>query len=344
MKNIDSDFCFGYTPMAGSGGSGPSGPARRTMLSSPEWLDSDGPGPNEVRCAGCGCWNHPHDARCDRCGRRLDAAPSAEGRRNAEEADALPGPSEEAPAKPAPEPEWKEELNRRLAGYRERKVQSGEPLESRLPLPELDQPHAVEDRPSALPPPRRSQAVAEAPPLPREKTSRENPLPPIVERVEEEEVPDIGIPPTSASRPMEELLAPLSLRAVAGLMDATVVLVALGIFLAVGRGAAHLLGAVGPNPDVLLLSIAFCALLTFYWIFYFRFFGRTAGMTWIGLRLLNFDSQPPSAEQRRNRVLGVLLSGAALGVGFAWAAADEQRLCWHDRMSKTFVALDDPPA
>ena len=35
------------------------------------------------------------------------------------------------------------------------------------------------------------------------------------------------------------------------------------------------------------------------------------------------------------------LSLAALGIGFVWAAADEQGLTWHDRMSKTFVAQDE---
>jgi len=120
--------------------------------------------------------------------------------------------------------------------------------------------------------------------------------------------------------------------------------VALGAFLAATQGVAAALRQPPPTPDARLIGAVFCMLLAFYWIVYFRYFGRTAGMTWIGLRLLNFDAEPPTSLQRRNRAFGALLSAAALGVGFAWAAADEQRLCWHDRMSKTFVALDDPPA
>ena len=63
-------------------------------------------------------------------------------------------------------------------------------------------------------------------------------------------------------------------------------------------------------------------------------------MNWLGLRVLNFDGEPPSAAQRRTRALGTILSTLSLGLGFAWSIADEEKLTWHDRMSKTFVTRE----
>ncbi len=257
----------------------------------------------------------------------------------------MPEPSAEEPEGPPPEPEWKQELNQRLAGYRERReLQRGlhsedgardeQTATAAAPIP--DRQTAPDTRHIALPPQRRAPRDS-PPPLP---PPRHTAPPPIVGRLDE-----TALAASLDARPrvMETLLAPLSLRAVAGMMDVTVVLVGLGAFLAVTQGVAAALRQPPPTLEVSVIGAVFCILLAFYWIVYFRYFGRTAGMTWIGLRLLNFDAEPPTALQRRNRAFGAVLSAAALGVGFAWAAADEQRLCWHDRMSKTFVALDDPP-
>ncbi len=64
-------------------------------------------------------------------------------------------------------------------------------------------------------------------------------------------------------------------------------------------------------------------------------------MSWLGLSILNLDGELPRASQRRSRAFGTLLSLAALGIGFVWAAADEQGLTWHDRISKTFISQDE---
>ena len=88
------------------------------------------------------------------------------------------------------------------------------------------------------------------------------------------------------------------------------------------------------------ISVAFLAIVCFYWIFYVGYLGGTSGMNWLGLRVLNFDGEPPSDAQRRTRALGTILSTLSLGLGFAWSIADEEKLTWHDRMSKTFVTRD----
>ena len=331
------------------------------MIGFPERPDPHAPSPRDIRCAGCGCWNRPEESRCERCGRRMDAAPGAQSRRGAENADALPAPPLAEAPKPPPEPEWKQELNRRLAGYREKK-QFDESSQGPIldpdtdvtpSLPPLRRPRVSDERPPSLPPLRNRQGKIET------STAARIEARPSSRRTEEREArksagPPALAPPIVDRRPpetprkertegrLEARLAPLSLRAMAGLMDVAVVLIGLGVFLGVVRLIDD--QALAAAASVRLIGATFFAMLAFYWVYYLRYLGRTAGMAWIGLRLLNFDAEQPSAAQRRNRALGSILSAASMGIGFAWAAADEQGLCWHDRMSKTFVAVEDPTA
>jgi len=292
----------------------------------------------------------------------MDAAPGAQSRRGAEHADALPAPPVAEAPKPPPEPEWKQELNRRLAGYREKQQfdESSQgpvldPAPSSAPtLPPPRRARVTDERPASLPPLRNRQGKIETSPAaridaqPKSRTAEARaarrgagppPLtPPIVDRQRAPEAP----PAARSEGTLETRLAPLSLRALAGLMDVAVVLIGLGVFLGVVRLIdAQALAAASSTR---LIAVTFFAMLAFYWVYYLRYLGRTAGMAWIGLRLLNFDAELPDAVQRRNRALGSILSAASMGIGFAWAAADEQGLCWHDRMSKTFVAVEDPTA
>jgi uncharacterized RDD family membrane protein YckC len=133
-------------------------------------------------------------------------------------------------------------------------------------------------------------------------------------------------------------IAPLAIRAVAGVLDFSIIVVAVGVFLAV----FYLMGGVALTDleGLRSISVAFLAIVCFYWIFYVGYLGGTSGMNWLGLRVLNFDGQPPTSAQRRTRALGTILSTLSLGLGFAWSLADEEKLTWHDRMSKTFVTRD----
>jgi uncharacterized RDD family membrane protein YckC len=58
-------------------------------------------------------------------------------------------------------------------------------------------------------------------------------------------------------------------------------------------------------------------------------------MSWMGLRLVNFDGRPATARQRRRRVWASAASMASLMLGFLWAAVDDEKLTWHDHMSET---------
>ncbi len=62
------------------------------------------------------------------------------------------------------------------------------------------------------------------------------------------------------------------------------------------------------------------------------------GMRWSSVRVLNFDGQKPTREQRMARLFAGALSFLAAGLGLIWALADEESLTWHDHISKTFVS------
>jgi uncharacterized RDD family membrane protein YckC len=66
--------------------------------------------------------------------------------------------------------------------------------------------------------------------------------------------------------------------------------------------------------------------------------GRTIGMRAARLRLCNFKGATPGLRQRRLRVLSMYLSVLSLGMGVLWSLVDIDSLCWHDRMSQSFLA------
>jgi hypothetical protein len=37
-------------------------------------------------------------------------------------------------------------------------------------------------------------------------------------------------------------------------------------------------------------------------------------------------------------VIASILSAGSLGLGFAWSYLDEDALCWHDRITHTYLA------
>lgn len=84
------------------------------------------------------------------------------------------------------------------------------------------------------------------------------------------------------------------------------------------------------------LGVAAASLLLFYRLLGIFWEQDSPGMVWTRLRLVNFDGLRPSRRQRAYRLAGSLLSLAAAGFGFIWAVADQEKLTWHDHISKTF--------
>jgi uncharacterized RDD family membrane protein YckC len=66
--------------------------------------------------------------------------------------------------------------------------------------------------------------------------------------------------------------------------------------------------------------------------------GDTPGLRLAKLELHRFDDSPVPRGIRRWRVLASMLSGVSLGLGYAWCLLDEDELCWHDRITRTYMA------
>ena len=329
-------------------------------------------------CSHCGFSNDTSEHRCSRCGRPLQLRMGAYWRRSGLESDsplaALPASGLSEPPPPR-QPLWKQELNRKLEGYRDRQKQSE--TERAALAPEAVHAQRVENRGEAMPgrlaaaagagaahnrlPPSGAQPVGPAGPKPKVEANWRRVSPP----PESPRLPPLPKPTEAiaAARPAARSearngsprgaaaaqqqrsevaaaapIAPLAIRAVAGVLDFSIIVVALGVFLAV----FYLMGGVALTDleGLRSISVAFLAIVCFYWIFYVGYLGGTSGMNWLGLRVLNFDGDPPSGAQRRTRALGTILSTLSLGLGFAWSIADEEKLTWHDRMSKTFVTRE----
>ena len=69
--------------------------------------------------------------------------------------------------------------------------------------------------------------------------------------------------------------------------------------------------------------------------------GSTPGMRAVGLTLTGFEQQPVTGRELKLRAWSVMLSSVSLGLGFAWALLDEDRLCWHDRISRTCTMIKE---
>jgi uncharacterized RDD family membrane protein YckC len=97
-------------------------------------------------------------------------------------------------------------------------------------------------------------------------------------------------------------------------------------------------------PDAALLGGILCGSLVLallYGLLFSSLSGNTPGMRATGLRLVTFDGKTPSRRQRLYRVLGAVVSAGSFFIGFLWAAVDEEKLYWHDHISKTFLTTAD---
>ncbi|HEY4354860.1 MAG TPA: RDD family protein [Acidobacteriaceae bacterium] len=136
---------------------------------------------------------------------------------------------------------------------------------------------------------------------------------------------------------LEPQTAPLELRLMAAAVDGCCLLGAFVGFAAVVAEIA------GPKllelPRPLMGACAGCVLLAMYVLYqmlFFSFAEATPGMRYARIGLCTFSDQNPTRKAMRRRVLATLLAASPLGIGLAWAFMDEQRLGWHDRMSRMY--------
>ena len=125
------------------------------------------------------------------------------------------------------------------------------------------------------------------------------------------------------------------------------------------RSMATLLDAVVVSSSVILLADIFQAMtptaLTaaqfaaaaagFFGIFWagyhfllLMYSGTTLGLRLTRMQLRHFDGKPVLRGARRWRAVTAVLSAACIGLGYVWCLLDEDQLCWHDRITRTYVS------
>ncbi len=100
---------------------------------------------------------------------------------------------------------------------------------------------------------------------------------------------------------------------------------------------------VGPGLRTVALPLAavsglgaFALFAVLYQLLFFSFADGTPGMRYARISLCTFGDGNPSRRAKRRRVLSSLLATCPLGLGIAWALLDNEKLGWHDRMSRMY--------
>jgi hypothetical protein len=83
-------------------------------------------------------------------------------------------------------------------------------------------------------------------------------------------------------------------------------------------------------------AVVLLLLYVTYQMLFFTLTGDTPGMRYARIGLCTFGDRNPTRKAMRRRVLATLLAACPLGLGLAWACLDEERLGWHDRMSRMY--------
>ncbi|HEY1660251.1 MAG TPA: RDD family protein [Candidatus Sulfotelmatobacter sp.] len=167
------------------------------------------------------------------------------------------------------------------------------------------------------------------------------------------EVPEIAPPPPAlggitieppAPPPIEKrpgidiplLSAPLEHRIFAAVIDSVIIVSACTLFAFI----FWKLTAIEPPP--IQIAGVFAGLLASFWSAYqyllVVYAGTTPGLLLARLELCRFNGTPAKRGLRRWRVLASFLSAASLGMGYLWVFLDEDSLCWHDRITHTYLA------
>jgi uncharacterized RDD family membrane protein YckC len=258
-------------------------------------------------------WTAPDDASQ----RSTVAAPS---RLAVAMQDALPVPQEEQSVQPRPDDAAANRLNVLETGARilefPRSAASPPPVFDELAEPVADRPRILEVPELELPPPALGGILMD----PAEEPAKER-------------------------RPGFELplqAAPMSSRLLAGAIDSLLVVTAFAVFAYI---FFRITSIVPPLQQAAGISVTLIAL---FWIAYqyllLVYTGTTPGLKLARLQLSRFDGTAVPRGIRRWRALASVLSGLSLALGYAWCFLDEDRLCWHDRITRTYMAPKPKPA
>jgi uncharacterized RDD family membrane protein YckC len=150
---------------------------------------------------------------------------------------------------------------------------------------------------------------------------------------------DIQLEPAYTSTPPDMEIIPraahLQERLVAGLIDLGIVALAAILF---GYSFVRMSEDAPHSRLAWLFALCVGGILWILFQYLFLVHGSgTPGMLFAQLELKTFEGRPVNANTRRVRAAASALSALSIGLGYAWAFVDEDRLGWHDRMTRTLL-------
>jgi len=168
--------------------------------------------------------------------------------------------------------------------------------------------------------------------------------------------PDPTVMPMASSGPALEV-APMGRRVLAWAINAAVVLGGLLVFgvtlaaiwgrpiaqpasirqLATAMQAMAARTGLAPVQVALAGGVVWAFLLMAYEALFFCFAEATPGMRCARIAFCTFADGNPTRRAIRRRLLAMLVSACPMGLGFAWAMLDEDRLTWHDRLTGMYL-------
>lgn len=129
--------------------------------------------------------------------------------------------------------------------------------------------------------------------------------------------------------------APASMRMMAAMVNLSLVT---GAFLGAAAVAVHS-GWVLPGARTVEIGAGVGLAITgvLYALLFYVMGDGTPGMHYAHMRLANFEGRRTTRRERLARLGALALSILPLGLGLAWMLFDEENLCWHDRLSRTYL-------
>jgi uncharacterized RDD family membrane protein YckC len=115
-----------------------------------------------------------------------------------------------------------------------------------------------------------------------------------------------------------------------------VIIIAMVFIVTVIVGPPENADAGGTAQELMILS-----LVEFGFGLIFNPRGWSPGKQVVGLRIVNYDGEPPGLRWGIMRTAGAVLSGAVFNIGYFWAFFDKKNQTLHDKLAKTYVVHVD---
>lgn len=279
-----------------------------------------------MNCGYCGTNNGTEESRCTRCGRKLDG-----GLRVVAETygNTVPKPDPMSQVMSQPEPEMERKRN---------------PIQGRLfPTQEPKRVIPFESISPAAASVAKSTQQRNA--TARSKRRYEERLGLDDEQQPREFQKELSfpeeLPPVQKIEPVRDTDAPVAMpahRAMAAAYDGALIMIGVGLLIGIlyfGGGRLQL-----RQIDFISLGVLIAGVTAFYKLLWAIANTDSPGMRAVRLRLINFDGRTPRMEDRLLRFFSSIVSTLALGAGLVWCLFEEEKLTWHDLITRTFPTPD----